>query len=243
MSDSGDRIPVTAHDEAFIGSFLGAWVGFMAAVIAALLGGATSSALRNQPEIVNQIASGIAAAVGGVLVPRGMAGMARPWRTSLIWLALGAAAAVSLSYAIGSRFEWSFYRWGLAGAALGIVFGAHSQASAATRGKALPVDDRFSFVILAGIVIGTVVSNFNARLPGVMLAGALGGALGALFPGWIIHEAGGREATEVFGDSYPLIWTSMALGAAGGILGAIGLWRFRRAREALGQVIEEQTCP
>lgn len=243
MDESGDRIPLSVHDEAFIGSFLGAWIGFMAAVIAALMGGVLSSLLRNQPELLGQIAAGLGVGVAGVLVPRGMAGMAKPWRISLIWLAVAAAAAVALSHFIGFRYDWPFYRWGLAGAALGIVFGAHSEASAATRGKALPIDSRFSFVILAGIVVGSALGSLNSKLPGVIVAGAVGGALGALFPGWIIHEAGGQEAVNVFGPSYPLIWTSVALGALGGILGAISLWRFRNAREALARVMEEQPCP
>src|SRR5262249_18048566 len=139
-----DRTAVV--DRALIGALFGALVGGFSAALAAALLGAVGARLGGQfgPAGAARgggggagrsrglwsrgagaaLGGGVGAAVSGVLLPRWLAACLVPWRSTVLWFLVGTLLAAALSWQIGTRFEWAFYRWALAGAALGTLMGA-----------------------------------------------------------------------------------------------------------------------
>src|SRR5262245_47262242 len=163
----------------------------------------------------------LGAGAAGVVVPLAMGGCLKPLRNTLFLFVVGAAFAAALNWWIGREIEWTFYRWGLAGAALGILLGPACQSVSLASGGEVEMKGKARVLFELSLVLGGLIKVFNRRWPGAMVAGFFAGALGGAVSGCVVAVCGGKKAEELLGGVPVLTACGAVLGAVGG---AVGGW-------------------
>jgi hypothetical protein len=225
-------------DQVFLGSLLGAsGTGLLAALAGAFLGGLGNHFARTWDEGVAAAGGSLGAAFAGILLPRALGHCIQPVRWTLLWFLGGFVVTLIADTWIGRPFDWPFYRWALCSTLLAIPLGAlYAPRNAEMAREALENPTGRTIVALAFILTGLLRLVSPQRL-GVVLAGLLGGALGALLPAGIVGAVGGKLVNELFGSAGVFLVCGAVIGASGG---AIGGWSAWVAQNRKDQVQEAQ---
>lgn len=224
-------------DETFIkhvliGSIVGSGCGGVAAVAGGLLGALGTVIGAPAGEIGKSLAGSIGAAVAGVLIPRGLAQCIKPVGKTINWLFAALFLALAVNTFIGARFDWPFYRWIIPSAITGMVLGAISLPSSSSL-LDITSDEHFGLELLGPAIFLNLIpyKSFAA-----ILAGAIGGSLGAGIPAALIGWRAGEEGKEVFGGVIVATMFGVILGF---VCGAIGGWRAWKKMVKVGEKTSE----
>jgi hypothetical protein len=211
-------------------TLIGALLGGPAAcgcAIAAGLAGVVASRLLGTPDDISWALGGtVASALAAVLPVRLLSPAHRTVVGTVLWVAGAMAAAGALNWYIGSRYEWPIFRWALCGLLIGAFMAPmHMPAVALTKGDF--TDIQYGKIVLdIASLLAVLIRMVNRRMPGVLVAGGLGGLLGGAVTAAIAFAVGKeKEMEELFGNKFAVPIAILVLSMAGGVVGGWHMWQ------------------
>jgi hypothetical protein len=216
-------------DESFVGAFYGALMAGIGALLFGTLLGAFGAWLGESMGEGGRILGGAAGTAAFVMTVRPLLGCRSSWPLAIGIGVLSFGFVVLVASWGWDRIDGLFYPWAFCSVPLGIAVGAASEPVRLARGGALDMESKGWQLIEYALLLARAIKLISRQRLGVVLGGALGGAIGAIGPVWIVVARGGRDLEELFGHEAFAIALGVLFGVAAGILGGWRAWRLRIA--------------